>query len=339
MNQQYNKNLSTNEEVDLSQVFNNFSTLVKKMFINTFLFLESFIIKAINSYQLIGAFLGVGAILGGGYFYLVKPYYESSMTISSKYFKNDILNKSVESINQLCEEENYKTLSYVLEIPEEKAKTIKGIEIEPVIPENFERIAELYAKQNDKKAILDSLLLFSDEMSFRLTAQVYDISTFKILDSVLVNYMRSNSYIKKRIAIDHINLVNMKAKLESEANRIDSLKLLVARNIAKMADRNKDGSNNFYIGSENTTNPIELIKEDLSLYNRALNIDKELYLNAEVEIVESFIPFKKSVMGGILINILRGAAGGLVVSLIITFALTIKQFISKAVNNEVYNHA
>jgi hypothetical protein len=53
------------------------------------------------------------------------------------------------------------------------------------------------------------------------------------------------------------------------------------------------GSGNVILGDEKLSNPIDIYREDLSIYTELQDVEEELYIQPDFELVEGFTTFKK----------------------------------------------
>lgn len=315
-NNKISNSVKERDDIDLTKVFS-------KIY-ETFLIISKLVIRFIftladtifANFKLIIVITIIGGLLGLGYFYSNKPYYESNMTLSSDYFKGELLDNSIRNINEVAIEGNTNVLSDLLNISKKKAGNIKSIKVNPLLSHNYRMLLELYSKEEKYKGKLDSLLIYNNQSTFQLAVEVYDTAALKGLDTVLVNFIKNNDYVKKRIAVDRENLVNLKQKLNKESGSLDTLKRSIAASLRSSGDAGRNGTNNVILG-EKSVNPIEIYREDLAIYNQRQEVERQLALNAEIEVIEKFIPYAEPKSGSLIKNTLKGAIAGLILALLI----------------------
>ena len=122
---------------------------------------------------------------------------------------------------------------------------------------------------------------------------IYDPTIVENLDSAVVNYFKNNKYIKRRVEINRINLLERKRKFTQESKKLDSLKSVLFRNFESMATQAKQGSNNVILSDKYLTDPLSVFKEDINFYNEIQLIDEKLYLQPDFEVVDGFTSFKE----------------------------------------------
>jgi len=311
----YIKKENSENEIDLSRLFNSILKGIGNFFKGIFRLFFLFIDIIVANTKLILSTIIIGGLLGLGYFFLTKPYYESSMTLGSVYYRGQLINNSIENLNLLCKEGNYKSLSKILKIPIAKANDLRSIQIEPVISPNMKMLIDLYKDTEGNKRRLDSIILKTEDTTFQIKAQVFDTTALKGLDTSLVNYILTNKYVKKRIEIERFNLKNRKAKLIRESTNLDTLKRNIALSYRTQAG-GRTGTNNV-IMDDKGTNPIEVYREDMRLYEQQLKIDRLLYLNSEIEIIDSFIAYGDPKSGTLFKNVVKGLLIGLILALLV----------------------
>ncbi|MDB5261413.1 MAG: hypothetical protein JWQ14_694 [Adhaeribacter sp.] len=304
-----NRKSTSEEEIDLSKLFssiaNGFSRFFKGLFRVFFLFLDTLLanLKTIIFLILLGSLVGLA------YTFIARPYYESSMTLSSVYYRGQFINNSIQNLDLLCKEQNYISLARILQIPSSNAEKLKSIQIEPIVSPSMKLLIDLYKDTEGNKRRLDSLILSAEDTSFQIKVQVFDTTALRGLDSAIVNYISKNTFVKKRIEIERTNLKNRKAKLIKESSNLDTLKRNIALSYKSQA-AGRSGTNNVILDDKGT-NPIEIYREDMRLYEQQLNIDKLLYINSEIEIIDPFIAYGHSETDNLIKNLFKGFLAGL----------------------------
>lgn len=310
------KSLQESDEIDLTKIFSKiyqgFISFLKLVVQFIFYFADA----VFSNFKLITIVTLIGGLLGLIYFFTNKPYYESNMTLSSDYYKGELLNNTIQNINEVAEEGNFKVLADLLNITTKKAKNIRSIKVNPLLTQNYQMLVQHYSSDDKYKGKLDSLLIYNDQSTFKLAVEVYDTAALKGLDTVLINYIKDSEYVKKRIAIDRLNLINLQKKLNKESGSLDTLKRSIAASLRSSGDAGRNGTNNVILG-EKSVNPIEIYREDLTLYNQRQEVERQLALNAEIEVIEKFIPYIEPKSGTIFKNAIKGTIFGFLVALLI----------------------
>ncbi|MDQ3291711.1 MAG: hypothetical protein M3Q05_10520 [Bacteroidota bacterium] len=326
VNEKNYKTSSTEDEIDISKLFFTIGRGIKRVLKGIVKALFIFIDKTFSNIKLIAVFIVLGTLLGIGYYFYIKPYYESRMTLSSAYYRGQFLDNSVQNLNRLCAEGNYNVLANLLKMPVSKAKTLRRIELEQIISPNMQYLINMYKNDENNRKHLDSLILNRIDSTFQIKVQVYDTTTLVGLDSILVNYIKSNKFVNKRIAIERKNLLNRKAKLVRESQNLDTLKRYMAESyLPKVSGR--EGTN--VTLNDKESDPINVYREDFRLYEQQLKIDRLLFINSEIEIIDGFITFGKPASGTIYKNAAKGAIGGLLLGLLYVFYIVLRDALAR----------
>lgn len=247
-------------------------------------------------------FLGVivfGLILGALYSALLKKaYYKSSMVLSCDYLSTQILSNTIQKFNLLASERGRQGIQELLGLDSLTAKNIQKFEFRSFVSEDDVVEMEVLREQlnnvtGEKKELVDKVidrLEIQDKNAYEISVFVYDPDIVKPLEKALVDYFSTNSYIRRRIEINKINLEGRKAKLEKELRKLDSLKTVMFQNYQSL-DKNR-GSNNVVVAGEET-NPLEVFTKDMELHEELQEVNRKLYLTPDFEVVDGFTSFKE----------------------------------------------
>ncbi|QNF34983.1 hypothetical protein HUW51_20495 [Adhaeribacter swui] len=312
---------SSEEEIDLGKLFVAVGKAISNFFKNLLRFFFLTIDITFAKYKIILALIVLGALSGIGYYFYVKPYYESRMTLNSAYYRGEFLGNSIQNLDRLCGEGNYRVLANLLKISPEKAKTLRKIEVDKMISPNMKMLIDLYKNNEGSQRRLDSLILNHSDSTFQIKVQVYDTTTLVGLDTTLVNYIKNNKFVNKRIAIERKNLLNRRAKLARESQNLDTLKRYMALSYITRGS-GKEGTN--VTLNDKESDPINVYREDFRIYDQQLQIDRLLYINSEIEIIDRFITFGKPASGTIEKQAIKGAIAGLLVGFLYVFYLILR---------------
>jgi hypothetical protein len=250
-------------------------------------------------------FIGIiilGLILGGLYSeVLKKDYYKSSMVLSCDYLNTQILSNTIEKFNLLAQEKDRAGLRRELGLDSAMAGNIQRFDFKPFVSEDDVVEMEVLKEQlnnvtGEKKELVDkviSRLEIENKNAYEISVYVYDPDIVKPLETALVTYFNSNSYIRRRIEIEKLSLEKRKKKLQGELRKLDSLKVVLFQNYEAFAQKNR-GSNNVVVGGEEgLTNPLEVFTKDLDLYQQLQDVERRLYLNPDFEVVDGFTSFQE----------------------------------------------
>ena len=292
----------SSDEIDLSQVFkwigNGFRNFGNSI-LNGLAGLRRMFFE---NKKFFGLVIVSGLAIGASYSELLsKKYYKSSMILSCDYLNRRIVESTIEKLNLLCGEAEREGLAKELNIPVETAKNILKFESKPfvseddivemeVLKEQLNSVAE--AKKDVVKKVIAKLEI-DNKSAFQISMFITDPDIVINLDSAIVNYLKSDSYVKKRIEITKNNLLERRAKLIQESKRLDSLKSVLFRSFDNMSKQSKQGSNNVILSEKPLTDPLSVFNQDLDFYNQIQYIDRTLYLQPDFEVVDGFTAFKE----------------------------------------------
>lgn len=319
-----------NDEIDITQLFRwigrGFSNIgmalisgiaaIRNVFFNNRLFFAIVILAGLS--------------IGGAYYqFLSRKFFKSSMIISCDYLNNRIMQNSVEKLNLLCLEKDRDGLAQELKVGKDVAKNIRRFDFQPFVSEQdlieIEVLKEqLNSAAAEKKDLVDKVITqieIENKHAFQIEVLIYNPDIVKNLETAIINYFSTNTYIKRRVEITKQNLQTRKTKLTQESNKLDSLKQVLYQNLQSMARQNREGSNNVILSDKYLTDPMAIYAEDMTLNKELLEINKKLYLQPDFEVVDGFATFKEpesaSLLKILLISFLVSlAAGYLIIGLL-----------------------
>jgi hypothetical protein len=325
---------SNSDEIDLSQLFSKIGGFFKNIGLGFIGFLA--LIRRIPIENKLAFILLITASIAVGASYanlLKKNFYESTMILSSNYLNKRLVDNSMEKLTLLASEQTKKGLAKVLNIPDSLADNIIGFEAKPFVEENDliemevlkEQLKNAQANSKNEK-VIDQVIQrieIENRHAFEIKVRTLNPTVIGNLQGAIVNFFKRNDYIKRRIEINKENLLDRKNKITRDLQRLDSLKFIIYDNYKTMAAQSRAGSNNVILSDKSVTNPIEIYKEDLDLYNQLQSINRQLYLQADFEIVDTFTEFSEpssaSTFKIVLISILIGVLAGYVLVAVTSF--------------------
>ncbi|HMJ69169.1 MAG TPA: hypothetical protein VK508_09740 [Cyclobacteriaceae bacterium] len=255
-------------------------------------------------------------------YFLRKNYYESTMILSSDYLNKRLAESTVDKLNQLASEANKNGLMKTLDLKDTLADNIIGFEVTPFVAENDIIELEVLKEQlrsaqaaSANKEVIDQVINrieIENRHAFEITVRTLNPSVIPNLQSAIVNYFRTNPYIKKRIEINKEGLQKRREKLSSDGQKLDSLKEVIYENYRNMAAQSRQGSNNVILSDKAVTDPINIYKQDQETYNQLQEVERKLYLQPDFEVVEGFTQFSEpasaSLMRMLFYSVLIGVA-------------------------------
>jgi hypothetical protein len=243
----------------------------------------------------------IGLILGLVYSELLKKkYYQSTLVLNCDYLNTHILNNTIEKLNLLAKEKDGEGLAAELKIDIATAKNVQGFDFKSFVSEDDvvelevlrEQLNNVAAEKKDIVEKVISRLEIDNKNAYQIEVQVYNHEIVKPLEKALVNYFKSNEYIKRRIDINYVNLVKRRRKLERESEKLDSLKQVMYQNYQSLGKTSR-GSGNVYLGDEKLADPLDVFRQDLELNKQILELDDKLYVKPDFEVVDGFTTFKE----------------------------------------------
>ena len=287
------KQASNSDEIDLGVLFSKIGDFFKNMglgFLRFLAVLRRIPLENKTSFILL---IIASVIVSISYSnFLKKKFYSTTMILSSEYLNKRIVDNTIEKLNLLTDEDDKKGLASVLQISNELAKNIHDFEAKPFVAESElielevlkEQLKNFQSDNKNEKVIQQVVerIEIENRHAFEITVRVYNPTVVRELETALVSYLRNNDYLKKRVEITKSNLLARKQKLVGESQKLDSLKAVIYANYQNMAAQSRQGSNNVILSDKAVTNPIEIFKEDIDLYNEIQSIDRFLYALALV---------------------------------------------------------
>jgi hypothetical protein len=296
---------NNSDEIDLKDLFGHISKGIRD-FIGKIIDLIALVRRVtIDNFKLFILIIAIFLLGSIGYDQgIKKDVFGSYMLVNSIYLNKQLVDNSVSKLNALAGELDKQTLAKVLNIDTGTAMLINGFEVEPFVTESEKLEIEIL-----KEKLLN--LKLDDEIIENIIAQIEirNPNTFKItvftetnevvetLDSAINQYFLQNNYLKKRIEINRTTLLKRKDKLLKEQFKIDSLKQTIFEVYQSMSkDQNSSkGSDNIILAGQEIANPLDVFKEDISINDLILSIERRLFLKNEFEVIEGLTPFNKPV--------------------------------------------
>lgn len=292
------------DEIDLSQLFRwigrGFSSFGQNILNLLATLRQTFFTNKLFFTITIGIGLGIGASYSE---LLSKKFYKSSMILSCEYLNSRIVNNTVEKLNLLSQENGRTGLAEELKIDVSTAKNILGFTAKPFVSEKDLVELEVLKEQlnsvaQDKKDIINKVVSKIDvenKRAFLIEVTVLNPEIIKGLEKSLVEYFRSNNYIKTRTEATHSNLLDRKSKLVRESKKLDSLKTVLYQNLASISKSNtpKENSNSYVLSDKYRADAIEVFTKDIEIHAQIQDIDYRLTVKPDFEVVDGLTAFKE----------------------------------------------
>jgi hypothetical protein len=299
-----NQKLNSSDEIDLSQLFSKIGDFFRNIGLGIIRFFALLRRIPLENKPLFTIVILASVIIGYSYSqFIKKKFYESTMILSSDYLNKRLVDNTIDKLNLLAAEENKHGLARVLNISDSLAGNIVEFNAKPFVAEKDlielevlkEQLKNAQADAKNGKVIEQVVkrIEIENRHAFEITVKTYNPTVIETLQTALVNFFKSNDYIKRRIEIAHKNNLEKKIKLTHDLQKLDSLKFIIYDNYKNMAAQSKQGSNNVILSDKSVTNPIEIYNQDLNLYNQLQEINEQIYLQKDFEIVDGFTEFSE----------------------------------------------
>lgn len=285
----------------------------------------------------------LGGMAGAIFTKVTRPYYSTSMLLSSYYFNSKLVENGINKLNSLCGEKDRTGLASVLNIKPEVAKNIKGFDFEPMVSDQDkidievlkQKLSELKAKDDDINKVINQINV-ENKNSFALSVEVYDNAIIDNLQDALVAYFENNPYIKNRIKINKENQLRLLEKLQADISQLDSLKQAFNLNLKANASRKGETSSNVYVGESGTLDPTKVYSEGANLYRQLLAVRRDMELGSDFELIDRFTVFSKPESPGFIKASVMSALIFLGIGYLIIMFIEINKYLNK-VEKERFN--
>lgn len=286
----------------------------------------------------------LGAILGFVYNKITKPYYKTSLLLTSNYFNDRLIDNSISKLNALCGEDNASGLAELLQIKPEVAENIRRFDYQPLVSEEDlveievlkQKLSELKAKNDDIQRVINQISIENKD-SYIISVEVYDNKIIDRLEEALVDYFRNNSYIKNRIRTTKDSQLQLIDKLEKDISQLDSLKHAFNLNLKANASRKGETSSNVYVGESGTIDPTRVYSEGVTLFQQLLTVRKNMELGSDFELIDGFTNFSKPDSPGLMKTSVISALLFLGIGYLIIMLIEINKYLNK-VEKERFNY-
>jgi hypothetical protein len=200
----------------------------------------------------------IGGAMGAGIWFLKPKVYEAEMTVSYNHYEKKIYADMLEKLNKLIESKSYASLSDLLNIPEEKAESIKGIK-------------GLNIKREELTEDLST-----EKVPFYIVVKVTDVSLLNELEDALIKYLDGTEFIQTRLAYMKEKSERELIFLENRLHTVDSLSNLLILQEGNLLN-------------EKRVTRMELLQETLALYERIQSVKGSLAFNLNIEVLDGFV--------------------------------------------------
>ncbi len=331
------------DEVDLRKLFQAIGKgffNIGKAFINLIIRIR----RVSISYKiLLIAMVLIGIIAGIAYNKVSKPYYTTSMLLSSEYFNGRLVENNVGKLNTLCEETDRVGLAKVLNIESEIALNIKGFDFEPMVTEQDivdvevlkQKLEELKVKDPDIEKVIEQIEI-QNKKTYVITVRVFDNTIIGNLQESLVGYFKNNPFVSNRIKVTKKSQLALINKLQRDLIQLDSLKNLFNLNLKANAGR-KGETANVYVGESGSLDPVRFYSQSVFLYGKLQEAEEKITLADDFEVIDGFTVFSKPESPSTIIAIVISLLGFIGLAYVLIIFIETNKYLNK-VEKERFNN-
>jgi hypothetical protein len=291
------------DEVDLTQLLSKIGTFFNNMGLGTLRFLALLRRVPLENKTLFLVIIAISIVAGFSYYSVKNRFYETTMILSSNYLNKRLVENTIEKLNLLAEEDDKRGLAKILNVPDSVASIIDEFSSKPFVEEKDlielevlkEQLKSAQAESKNGKVIEQVIkrIEIENRHAFEIMVKTFNPTVTTVLQTALVNFFKNNEYIKRRIEITKINLLEKKTKIFHDLQKLDSLKFIIYDNYKSMAAQSRQGSNNVILSDKAVTDPVEIYNQDLDLYNQFQSVNSQIYLQSDFEVVDGFTEFSE----------------------------------------------
>ena len=240
-----------------------------------------------NQIIVLSTALFLGVLIGFIQIKTASPKFVSSVTVVQNYPTGQSLYNSVSYFNDLVKQSDYTALGTLLNIEQEKARSILSFEVSPVVSENEKLISfNSYINKLDSLAAskieYKEFLKNNEDHSFKyqkITINSKLRNSFKSVFSSIVETISLNPFFVNEQRKDIEELTQKKAALEFALVKSDSLQSTYKRVLERELNPNKSSEIGItFEGSNETekTKEFDLYLSDLNLRSKLVSIERDL---------------------------------------------------------------
>lgn len=209
--------------------------------------------------------------------YGMPPEYKSNTTLALRYINNGRAINLIDDLNTLAAYQDYEALAKLLDISQQTAEKIKGLDARSVDDIDLKNGIEMFSESLEQYVV-------------SISVTVYDYNTLEDLQKGLIHYFENNEYRKQERAMEMAFLNDMIKRSDYELKTSDSLRQLISK---KMANGNQS-----LLMMENVEGSIIETAEKRANYINQMN-----RIN-QIQVVQPFVKFKKNTRNRLLVVLL-----------------------------------
>jgi hypothetical protein len=274
-----------NDEIDLIEVFQKFTSWMNQITVKFFNFLYSIFLFFVRRSILISIVLAIGLIIGFYQFKTSQRFYSSSLEAYSNAMSSIDMINYINNIHELFYADNNEGLEQQLDIDEDVLGMIKDVKAFKVIDVNNDDIAD-FIDFDESYETSDTTI---SKNRFVIKVEVYDQTVFPIIQKSILNYIGKNQYINNLKVIREKQLNQLIAKLNEEIISLESLK---NAEYFEKKEKLEPQAGQLLVMNERQT---QLYHEQIiSLYIQKQELEKTLQLRTEaITVIQEFSSLSK----------------------------------------------
>jgi len=288
MDNQITPKSSSNDEIDLLELFNRMGKAFTKSIIWVLNLLLKLFLLILSKAFWIASFMIIGIGLGIAVFYATPRFYSSQMMATANSTNNGIVINAINQLNDLFTAANYTAAAQNLNIPIEQAKKIKSIQAFYGIDINHDNIPDyvdydnLYNPKDTTTKRVPGL--------FYVMVKVFDKGVFAPVRNGIEKYIFSNPYIAENNNIRKEQTASMIVAYDKEIQKLDSLQKDYYFNQLTQ----KAGSGQIIFLNQKDVKLFH--KEMLGLVEQKQDLQKTLTLNPDpITVIQDFTQLTRAV--------------------------------------------
>jgi len=281
------------EDLDMMSLIQSFKNGVRDFFMGIVWLIE---FSFANIFKL-AIFMVVFAGLSLAVYYMGKPYYKATLSVSHIRLNNEYCAWLVNNLNHAISDKNQnRELSALLDLKPEIAREVVSIH---------------YKTLNDRltKRYEDSVQVV---IPFMIEVEVYNNDVLQPLQNSIMNYLESNKYASRRRHIDSIAFVNTEEMLTKELAENDSLKKVVKSSVIS-----RSSGNGLIFGAP--LDPTNVYKRSAEIFDKRMNVMRRRLLNNSFEVLVGFNRNENKASPGRIIHASIGLLVGYIIGLLFLF--------------------
>lgn len=249
----------------------------------------------------------VVGLLAGVFFYKSFPRtYEASMTVESDVLPAAEVESIIKPWQMLLEKNERASLASILNLEVTTLKKVYDIETEDI-------------RQVGEGA--------ETRVIFNIVAKITDVQILDTLQSAIINSLKNNPYVRKRISIEKENYELLQERIYTEIAELDSV-----RNAVKNILEARTNTSNTIL-----TDPANINVQLINLYERALQLERAIQLIDDFQLIRGFTKSTLPDSPGMVTYLISGLFAGLALAGLLIVVRFIAQQMKQKAAHSVYN--